>query len=99
MARRARTRATGGAVDASTSGDAGGLSGATAAGRSRSARCRRCSRDRPTSAAGRIAESLHLRTGGTEGRRSYRNPLARRRDTLAFLDDTVESALALAAES
>ncbi len=43
-----------------------------------------------------IAESLSLRTGGAEGRRSYRNPLARRRDTLAFLDATIDDALALA---
>ena len=42
-----------------------------------------------------IAESLYLRTGGAEGRRSYRSPLARRRDTLAFLDTTIEAALAL----
>lgn len=46
-----------------------------------------------------IAESLWLRTEGAEGRRSYRNPLARRRDTLAFLDITIEAALALPAES
>jgi hypothetical protein len=46
-----------------------------------------------------IAESLSLRTGGAEGRRSYRNPLARRRDTLAFLDTTIEAALALPAKS
>lgn len=44
-----------------------------------------------------IAESLHLRTRGAEGGRSYRNPLARRRDTLAFLDAAMESALALPA--
>ncbi|PKV95185.1 uncharacterized protein DUF4111 [Amycolatopsis echigonensis] len=43
-----------------------------------------------------IAESLSLRTEGAEGRRSYRNPLARRRDTLAFLDATIDDALALA---
>jgi hypothetical protein len=42
-----------------------------------------------------IAESLCLRTGGAEGQRSYRDPLARRRDTLAFLDATIEAALAL----
>ncbi|MFL6122122.1 hypothetical protein [Actinophytocola sp.] len=46
-----------------------------------------------------IAESLSLRTDGTEGRRTYRNPLARRRDTLAFLDTTIDAALALPAES
>ncbi|MEV0081905.1 hypothetical protein [Saccharopolyspora sp. NPDC050642] len=46
-----------------------------------------------------IAESLSLRTGGAEGRRSYRNPLARRRDTLAFLDTAIETALALPAGS
>jgi len=46
-----------------------------------------------------IAESLCLRTDGAEGRRSYRNPLARRRDTLAFLDATIEAALALPATS
>ncbi|MGY0065038.1 hypothetical protein ACWY4P_52910 [Streptomyces sp. LZ34] len=39
-----------------------------------------------------IEESLSLRTGGAEGRR--RNPLARRRDTLAFLDTAIDSALA-----
>ena len=44
-----------------------------------------------------IAESLCLRTCGAEGRRSYRSPLARRRDTLAFLDTTIEAALALPA--
>ncbi|MCC3317064.1 hypothetical protein [Nocardia africana] len=44
-----------------------------------------------------IAESLHLRTDGAEGCRSYRNPLARRRDTLAFLDAAIDSALALPA--
>ena len=44
-----------------------------------------------------IAESLWLRTSGVEGRRSYRNPLARRRDTLAFLDAAIEDALALRA--
>lgn len=43
-----------------------------------------------------IAESLSLRTGGAEGCRSYRNPLARRRDTLAFLDAAIDDALALA---
>ncbi|WP_406636796.1 hypothetical protein [Amycolatopsis sp. WGS_07] len=43
-----------------------------------------------------VAESLSLRTEGAEGRRSYRNPLARRRDTLAFLDATIDGALALA---
>lgn len=43
-----------------------------------------------------IAESLSLRTGGAEGRRSYRNPLARRRDTLAFLGTTIDDALTLA---
>lgn len=43
-----------------------------------------------------IAESLSLRTGGAEGRRSYRNPLARRSDTLAFLDATIDDALTLA---
>ncbi|MGP3977132.1 aminoglycoside adenylyltransferase domain-containing protein [Streptomyces sp. 8N114] len=41
-----------------------------------------------------IEESLYLRTGGAEGRRHYRNPLARRRDTLAFLDAAIDSALA-----
>jgi hypothetical protein len=40
-----------------------------------------------------VAESLHLRTQGAEGRRGYRNPMARRRDTLAFLDATIEAAL------
>ncbi|WP_435591425.1 nucleotidyltransferase domain-containing protein [Nocardia sp. bgisy118] len=45
-----------------------------------------------------IAESLHLRTNGAEGHRSYRNPLARRRDTLAFLDATIDAALALPAK-
>ncbi|WP_144593480.1 DNA polymerase subunit beta [Amycolatopsis rhizosphaerae] len=45
-----------------------------------------------------IAESLSLRTDGAEGRRSYRNPLARRRDTLAFLDTTIDAALALPAK-
>ncbi len=45
-----------------------------------------------------IAESLSLRTEGAEGRRSYRNPLARRRDTLAFLDTTIDAALALPAK-
>ncbi|WP_158684492.1 aminoglycoside adenylyltransferase domain-containing protein [Amycolatopsis orientalis] len=43
-----------------------------------------------------VAESLRLRTGGAEGQRGYRNPLARRRDTLAFLDATIDDALALA---
>ena len=42
-----------------------------------------------------IAESLYLRTSGAEGRRSYRSPLARRRDTLAFLDTRIEAALRL----
>ncbi|TDC41437.1 hypothetical protein [Micromonospora sp. KC213] len=42
-----------------------------------------------------IAESLWLRTDGAEGRRSYRSPLARRRDTLAFLDTALQAALAL----
>jgi hypothetical protein len=42
-----------------------------------------------------IAESLSLRTAGAEGRRGYRDPLARRRDTLAFLDTTIEAALGL----
>jgi hypothetical protein len=42
-----------------------------------------------------IAEALHLRTNGAEGRRGYRNPLTRRGDTLAFLDTTIEAALAL----
>jgi len=46
-----------------------------------------------------IAESLSLRTEGAEGRRSYRNPLARRRDTLAFADVTIDAALALSAPS
>jgi Domain of unknown function (DUF4111) len=46
-----------------------------------------------------IEESLSLRTGGAEGRRHYRNPLARRRDTLAFLDTAIDSALALHAAS
>jgi hypothetical protein len=45
-----------------------------------------------------IAESLCLRTDGAEGRRGYRNPLARRRDTLAFLDTAIEAALALPAK-
>ncbi|HSZ28224.1 MAG TPA: hypothetical protein VK784_00530 [Pseudonocardiaceae bacterium] len=44
-----------------------------------------------------IAESLYLRTGGGEGHRGYRSPLARRRDTLAFLDTAIEAALALPA--
>ncbi|EFL10126.1 MULTISPECIES: aminoglycoside adenylyltransferase domain-containing protein [Actinomycetes] len=43
-----------------------------------------------------IAESMSLRTSGEEGHRSYRNPLARRRDTLAFLDATIDDALTLA---
>ncbi|MGW6425857.1 hypothetical protein ACWF82_24555 [Nocardia sp. NPDC055053] len=42
-----------------------------------------------------VAESLHLRTNGVEGHRSYRNPLTRRRDTLAFLDATIDAALTL----
>lgn len=42
-----------------------------------------------------IAESLSLRTNGAEGHRGYRNPLARRRDTLAFLDATIDDALTL----
>jgi hypothetical protein len=42
-----------------------------------------------------ITESLYLRTGGAEGRRSYRSPLARRRDTLAFVNTTIEAALEL----
>lgn len=46
-----------------------------------------------------IAESLALRTGGAQGRRGYRDPLARRRDTLAFLDTAIDSALALPAGS
>ncbi|MFE3318395.1 hypothetical protein [Nocardia sp. NPDC059195] len=46
-----------------------------------------------------ISESLYLRTNGAEGYRSYRNPLARRRDTLAFLDTTIDAALALPTES
>ena len=41
-----------------------------------------------------VAESLSLRTAGAEGRRGYRDPLARRRDTLDFLDVTIEAALA-----
>ncbi|MCM6775259.1 nucleotidyltransferase domain-containing protein [Nocardia sp. CDC159] len=45
-----------------------------------------------------IDESLALRTDNAEGRLGYRNPLARRRDTLAFLDTTIEAALALPAE-
>lgn len=40
-----------------------------------------------------VAESLWLRTGGVEGCRGYRDPLARRRDTLAFLDTTIDAAL------
>jgi hypothetical protein len=43
---------------------------------------------------------LALRTAGgsghTEDRRGYRNPLARRRDALAFLDFVIDDALALA---
>ncbi|WP_346172467.1 hypothetical protein [Streptomyces cuspidosporus] len=46
-----------------------------------------------------IEESLFLRSGGAEGRRRYRNPVARRRDTLAFLDVAIDSALASAAGS
>lgn len=46
-----------------------------------------------------VDESLYLRTEGAEGRRGYRNPLARRYDTLAFLDTTIEAPLALPAES
>ncbi|BCJ35359.1 hypothetical protein Athai_28620 [Actinocatenispora thailandica] len=42
-----------------------------------------------------LDESLALRTGGAEGRRGYRNPLSRRRDTLAYLDATIDAALAL----
>lgn len=42
-----------------------------------------------------IAESLSLRTNGAEGRRGYRNPLTRRRDTLAFLDATIDAALTI----
>ncbi|WP_051791611.1 hypothetical protein [Amycolatopsis jejuensis] len=42
-----------------------------------------------------VAESLSLRTGGAEGRRGYRNPFARRRETLAFLDTTIDAALSL----
>lgn len=46
-----------------------------------------------------IDESLHLRTRGAQGRRGYRNPVARRRDTLAFPDTTtIDAALILAAE-
>ena len=44
-----------------------------------------------------VSRLHHLRTSGAEGRRSYRSPLARRRDTLAFLDTTIEAALALPA--
>lgn len=44
-----------------------------------------------------IAESLCLRTGGAEGSRSYRSPLVRRRDTLAFVDTAIEAALAMPA--
>ncbi|SHF68664.1 hypothetical protein [Streptoalloteichus hindustanus] len=44
-----------------------------------------------------IDESLFLRTEGAEGRRGYRNPLARRRDTLDFLDAVIDDALALPA--
>ncbi|WP_132113978.1 hypothetical protein [Actinocrispum wychmicini] len=36
-----------------------------------------------------------LRTGGAEGRRGYRDPVARRRDSLAFVDATIDSALEL----
>jgi hypothetical protein len=43
-----------------------------------------------------VDESLSLRTSGAEGHRSYRNPLSRRRDTLDFVDITIDSALALA---
>lgn len=46
-----------------------------------------------------LDESLYLRSGGAEGRRVYRNRLARRRDTLAFLDATIDSALALTTQS
>jgi hypothetical protein len=46
-----------------------------------------------------IAQSLSLPTEGAEGCRSYRNPLARRRDTLAFLDTTIDAALAQPATS
>jgi len=46
-----------------------------------------------------IAESLYLRSAGAEGHRGYRSPLARRRDTLAFLDTAIEAALALPARS
>ncbi|BCJ30488.1 aminoglycoside adenylyltransferase domain-containing protein [Actinocatenispora sera] len=42
-----------------------------------------------------VDECLALRTGGAEGRRGYRNPLARRRETLAYLDAAIDSALAL----
>ncbi|PXX60228.1 hypothetical protein DFR70_11068 [Nocardia tenerifensis] len=42
-----------------------------------------------------IDESLHLRTCGAEGQRGYRNPMARRRDTLAFVDNAIDAALAL----
>lgn len=42
-----------------------------------------------------IAESLYLRTNGAEGHRNYRSPLARRRDTLAFVDIAIDSALAM----
>ncbi len=45
-----------------------------------------------------VAESLYLRTSGAEGQRGYRSPLARRRDTLAFLDTAIEAALALPAK-
>jgi hypothetical protein len=44
-----------------------------------------------------VAESLYLRTSGAEGQRGYRSPLARRSDTLAFLDTAIEAALALPA--
>ena len=43
-----------------------------------------------------LDECLALRTGGAEGRRGYRDPLARRRDTLDFVDSTIDAALALA---
>lgn len=42
-----------------------------------------------------LDESLALRSGGAEGARGYRNPVSRRRDTLAYLDATIDSALAL----
>jgi hypothetical protein len=44
------------------------------------------------------AESLWLRTGGVEGSRGYGDPLERRRDTLAFVDATIDAALALPAK-